>query len=239
MPIKAVLFDLDDTLYGTFANCDHHGNLASGGYVERTLGISAQQYIDTLMERKQRILREKWGRPESHNRMLSIKETLEHYGINPIPYAEDIFEVYWAEFLCHMKPFDGVPELLEDLRGAEIPVGICTNMTICIQMRKLRRLGIAALCGHLVTSEEVGADKPAREIFRVALERLGARPEETLMVGDHPYFDMKGALECGLVPLWLNTRSLERAPDEPPVMEAKTFAEADRTIRRYCGIKRH
>lgn len=84
-------------------------------------------------------------------------------GVNPIPHAEAMHEAYWDAVLGHMEIREGVLHLLTRLKAAGVPVGICTNMNADIQMRKLCRLGLADVCGNLITSEEAGRDKPIRK----------------------------------------------------------------------------
>lgn len=135
--------------------------------------------------------------PESHDRVLFAKLGLEALGVNPIPHAEAMHEAYWDAVLGHMEIREGVLHLLTRLKAAGVPVGICTNMNADIQMRKLCRLGLADVCGNLITSEEAGRDKPHPEVFRLALRRLGSKAEQTLMVGDSLNHDVRGALAAG------------------------------------------
>ena len=61
-------------------------------------------------------------------------------------------------------------------------------------------------------SEEVGIRKPRREIFEVALERLGASHEQTIHVGDNLRADVEGAAAVGITAVWI-TRQV-RDPEE-------------------------
>ncbi|HZE14050.1 MAG TPA: HAD-IA family hydrolase, partial [Chthoniobacterales bacterium] len=51
---------------------------------------------------------------------------------------------------------------------------------------------------HIFLSSELGADKPDSEIYRRALALSGARPNETLHVGDDRERDWEGASAAGL-----------------------------------------
>jgi FMN phosphatase YigB (HAD superfamily) len=55
-----------------------------------------------------------------------------------------------------------------------------------------------------VISEEVGVTKPDPRIFGIALDRLGQRPESTVMVGDAWGTDIVGAHAAGLHAVWFN-----------------------------------
>lgn len=83
-------------------------------------------------------------------------------------------------------------------------IGIVTNNRTAEQVEKLEFLEMTSLVEALVTSEEVGVPKPNPRIFEVALQRLEARPEETVLVGDNWHADVLGALASGIRPVWLN-----------------------------------
>lgn len=62
----------------------------------------------------------------------------------------------------------------------------------------LEHLGVSKFFSHVFLSSELGADKPDPEIYRRALAVSGARPNETLHVGDDPERDWEGASAAGL-----------------------------------------
>jgi putative hydrolase of the HAD superfamily len=68
----------------------------------------------------------------------------------------------------------------------------------------LDTIGIRDLFHGVVSAASVGAAKPARQIFDVAVEAGGARSHETLHVGDHPEVDVVGASNAGLKSVWVN-----------------------------------
>ena len=63
-------------------------------------------------------------------------------------------------------------------------------------------LGLHLYFDEIITSEDFGVKKPDPKPFRRALEVLGTRPEETLMVGDWPDRDIKGAKGAGIRTAW-------------------------------------
>ena len=83
-------------------------------------------------------------------------------------------------------------------------VGIVTNNLLAEQQLKLHRCDLTDLAGPLITSEEVGAQKPDPRIFAVALERLGVSADAAVMVGDAWATDIEGARRAGIRPVWLN-----------------------------------
>jgi HAD superfamily hydrolase (TIGR01509 family) len=93
-------------------------------------------------------------------------------------------------------PYPDTAPTLRALRARRVKVGIVSNVP-----RDLRPIfaahGLADLVDAFTHSFEVGAEKPDPKIFQRACEALGTRPEQTLMVGDHPVADA-GAVAAGL-----------------------------------------
>jgi putative hydrolase of the HAD superfamily len=71
-------------------------------------------------------------------------------------------------------------------------------MTAAIQIRKLARIGATPYIAQLVTSEEIGAEKPDARMFRAALRKLGVAAEEAIMIGDNLQKDCLGAQAIGI-----------------------------------------
>jgi HAD superfamily hydrolase (TIGR01509 family) len=88
-----------------------------------------------------------------------------------------------------------VPPVLAALRDAGVKVAMVSN--IGFDLRPLSAaLGIADLIDAYALSCEVGACKPAPEIFRAALDELGVAPRDALMVGDTPADAGAAAIGC-------------------------------------------
>jgi putative hydrolase of the HAD superfamily len=63
-------------------------------------------------------------------------------------------------------------------------------------------LGLQHYFDHVVTSEDFGVKKPAPQPFQKALDLLGTRPHETIMVGDWAERDIAGAKKLGIKTAW-------------------------------------
>jgi HAD superfamily hydrolase (TIGR01509 family) len=79
----------------------------------------------------------------------------------------------------------------------EVGVGVAMVSNIGFDLRPLSAaLGLADLVDAYALSYEVGACKPAPEIFRAALDDLGVAPRDAVMVGDTPADAGAAALGC-------------------------------------------
>jgi len=101
----------------------------------------------------------------------------------------------------HLVP--GAIELLNLLRE-HCRLGVVTNNSTAEQIEKLRALDIAGYFDAVVISEDVGFTKPDPKIFAIALERIGARPDETVFIGDNWANDIVGAINAGMAAVWLS-----------------------------------
>jgi putative hydrolase of the HAD superfamily len=98
-------------------------------------------------------------------------------------------------------PFPEVPEVLAQLRAASIRVGIVTNAYQPMWMRdiEMAELGLLEYFPDCrISAADVGYLKPHPEIFRAALDCIGTRPEETVFVGDDLEADIAGAQAAGM-----------------------------------------
>lgn len=99
--------------------------------------------------------------------------------------------------------FDGVLELLDYL-AQKYTLHIITNGFEEVQQLKLEKSGIIKYFDEIITSESVGVKKPNPRVFNYALEKVGAMPENCVMVGDNLEADIIGALNCGITSIHFN-----------------------------------
>jgi putative hydrolase of the HAD superfamily len=106
-------------------------------------------------------------------------------------------------------------ELLRHLRDAGVRTGLLTNGPSWMQRRKVELLGLEAELDAIGISEELGAAKPDPAAFTATLELLESTAHETVMVGDHLDWDVRGALAAGMRgAVWVAGDEDEREP--PP-----------------------
>jgi putative hydrolase of the HAD superfamily len=94
------------------------------------------------------------------------------------------------------RPTPGAEAALGSLRSAGLALGCVSDWDIGLSWQ-LDRVGLGQHFDAVVTSAEVGAEKPDPAVFRTALERLAVPAERALHVGDGTG-DREGALAAGL-----------------------------------------
>ena len=94
----------------------------------------------------------------------------------------------------------GCIELLKYLRAQGIKIAIATSTIRNIAEPNIKRLGLSEWADAVVFGDEVKLGKPHPDIFLEAGRRIGAVPENTLVVGDSS-FDMLGGAAAGMIPV--------------------------------------
>lgn len=110
------------------------------------------------------------------------------------------------------QPYPEVPRVLAALR-AQYRIGLLSNADDDFLGAAAARLTLPF--DAVLSSEAVRVYKPHPEAFRLALERLHSRPEETLYVGDNQIDDVLGARGAGLHVAWVNRTGQPRRGDVP------------------------
>jgi putative hydrolase of the HAD superfamily len=136
---------------------------------------------------------------------------LEHLGVpNPNGLANGLY----AEFtdLSNYRLFPDVVETIGRLRAGGLTLGVVSNFEAWLE-QLLESLGVAASFDVRVISGVEGMEKPDPAIFRLALDRAGVQPEESVYVGDNPDFDTRPAEDLGMLAVLIDRRG--RFADHP------------------------
>lgn len=236
-PVKAVLFDLDDTLFDHLYST-RQGLLA----VCQVYSCFQQRPIEELFADYTRLL------DELHlsvlDGSLSIdearRERFRRFFLLHGPDTTDLLKAVEHAALLHRETYQasrqvvaGVAPLLEALHD-KVKIAVVTNNLLAEQLDKLRHLKLERFIDEVVTSEETGSIKPDAEIFRVALKRVGCRAEEAVMIGDAWKSDVLGATGAGIRAIWLN-RTGKACPDPELAEEIRAFEPLEKILKLIFG----
>ena len=122
--------------------------------------------------------------------------------------ADEIFAMYLSEYESGWALYDDVIPCLDKLR--HVPLGVISNGRTTEQKRKLKTLGVADRFSCVCVSEELGIAKPAAEMFLHACGELGIAAADALYVGDQYELDACAAAAAGLRSVWLNRRGIQK-----------------------------
>lgn len=96
-----------------------------------------------------------------------------------------------------MKPFDGVSDLLLELKSRGQAMAIATSKRRVPLLRQLEGFGWTGFFDPIVTPDEVRHGKPHPESLDLILKLTGLTADDLLMVGDTP-FDLDMAKAAGV-----------------------------------------
>jgi len=192
----AVLFDTDNTLY-PYDPAHEAAIRAVRQKVTETFSISSEQFYSAFDQARTEIKTRLGQTASSHSRLLYFQRMLEIIGLrSQVLLALDFEQTYWRTFLSHAELFEGVKELLDDLRLLGIPSAIVTDLTAQIQFRKMVYFGLDHYFDYIITSEEVGYDKPHPAAFQITLEKINPAGNNIWMIGDSAVNDILGAKQA-------------------------------------------
>lgn len=212
--LKAVLFDLDDTLFDRSAAQREVVQVLIQDFPNLFAGIDSDRILEAFLESDLVADKRFWsgasmeevrvGRGEAFLRSLNLNESL----------AGEVTKKYLQTYPSLDLPVKSARSVLENL-AKEFQLGLVSNGYPDVQYRKLETLGIDHLFSSVVVSEEVSIRKPDPRIFWNAIESLDAKPGECTYVGDHYDHDIIGAKKAGMRACWFNPQCLSLSHSSP------------------------
>ena len=199
--IKAVIFDLDNTLYN-FDAANEFGIRALAAYTEPVFGWDYPKMKDLYEESREKLTERMGDVGSAHNRLLRFQNLLEEKKLPLHPHALEMAKAYWRGVVDNMAPSPGAREIMEELRRMGIRIGLGTDMTAYMQYEKLIRLGLMEYMDFIVSSEEAGTDKPGNAFFMLCARKAGCLPGDCLFIGDNIVRDYGGASAAGMQARW-------------------------------------
>jgi putative hydrolase of the HAD superfamily len=143
-------------------------------------------------------------------------------------HIEAVAERIWQQHLVDnlwSRPLPGVVPALESLRAAGLRMAVVSNSEGTLAAL-LDRMDFTRHFDTVVDSWVLGVTKPSPEIFQAALDRLGARAEEAIMVGDSFKADVLGAQAAGIRAALIDPGDLYRDARVARFPDFATFARS-------------
>ena len=204
MALKAVVFDLDDTL---FAERQYvlSGFRAVAAWLDDQHGVPEGSAFSELRDLF-----------ESGVRLKTFDEWLAGRGLTDAIATGDMVEVY-RNHVPAISPAPGIHELLEQL-GHRFRLGLVSDGLAGVQRAKFEALGLARHFEALVFSDELGREhwKPSPRPFEVVAGLLAVAAADSVYVADNPMKDFIGARSIGMTTVRLRRPEGVYAHAEPP-----------------------
>jgi len=204
--IKAVLFDVDDTLFDTTTLAKMARTNAVKAMIESGLPLrNVGKGYNALL----RVVSSYGANYDQHfDRLLEALG----YKCDPKIIAAGIV-AYHDTKLAYLKPDPDVIPTLIALRDRGCKIGVVSNGRSVKQWEKIIRLGLHHFFDVVIISDEVACEKPDPKIFGTALDTLKVKPQEAAYVGDTLETDVAGANAAKLA----SVRLVKRLLVEPSV----------------------
>lgn len=131
------------------------------------------------------------------------------------------------------KPFvyEDTYQVLDALHG-KVKLLLLTNGSPELQNEKLSGVPkLAPYFDHIVISGGFGQGKPAPAIFEHSMSLLGIDASEGVMVGDKLTTDIKGANGVGMTSVWINRHGVKRSDEIVPSYEISALSELEALVQ--------
>lgn len=214
MSIRAVVWDVDDTLFD-YTRADRAGmrlHLAAEGLLD------AYDSVEQAIVRWRAITDAQWarfsagevtfqGQRRDRVRVFLGEELTDAE-------ADAWFERYIGHYETAWALFPDVLPVLDALSVSHRHA-VLSNSSIHVQDRKLRVLGVYDRFEAVLCAAELGVSKPEAGAFHAACAALELAPHQVAYVGDHPEIDGRGALDAGLLSVWIDRDRAYTGVDAP------------------------
>ncbi|HRF50161.1 MAG TPA: pyrimidine 5'-nucleotidase [Anaerolineales bacterium] len=192
--LKALLCDLDDTIYGPATGLWPAIGRRITDYIVERFGVSRE-----AAEARRSAHYEKYG--------LTLLGLMHDEQVDPEDYLAFVHDLPLADYL---KPDPALSAML-----ARLPLrkAILTNADAAHAERVLERLGVRRHFSHIIDITAMRfRPKPDVSAYALALERLGVAPHECLFADDL-VSNLKGAHDVGILTVWVRPQHEGALPE--------------------------
>lgn len=194
---RVVFFDVDDTLLDTSTFAETARKAAIELMVDNGLPLDKDEAYGVLKT----IIRQKGSNYGKHFNILT-EVVLGHE--DPMLVALGMI-TYHNVKIALLRPFAEIIDTLIYLKSQGYRLGVISNGITIKQWEKLVRLNVYSFFDEVITSEEVGAKKPDKLIYDVALRKMNGDPEKSIMIGNKFKEDALGAVNAGMSAILVNS----------------------------------
>jgi putative hydrolase of the HAD superfamily len=198
---RLVILDLDDTLYDyqsahSFALNEVFNAINTISKVDkkRILKIYNQSNLNLKKNLK--------NTAASHNRFLYFLAICKSLSIN-LDVALRLNKLYWDIFLKRIHVYEGCYKFLRELRKFNIKIALLTDFQSKETFEKLRKLKLTNKFDFIITSEEIGSEKPHKKCFLAACKTANVNKKFAIVIGDNYKKDILGAINLGIFAIYI------------------------------------
>lgn len=188
--IKAVIFDLDNTLLDFIKMKQSAISAAVSAMIEAGLDVDPKEAYDEIMHLYKT---QGWENQEIFNDFLHQKTGAVDY-----KFLAAGIVAYRRAREASLMLYPNVQKTLIALAKMGIKLAVVSDAPTREAWLRIYYLNLHHLFDHVLTHGDIGERKPSPKGFRLVLEKLKMKPEEVLVLGDWPERDMAGASKLGI-----------------------------------------
>lgn len=227
--IKAVLFDLDDTLWPIVPVIKRAENLLFEWLEQNVPDVARRISIEGMRARRQVLMD---SDPVYQLDLRALRHAVLVEAFNEagedVRMVDDAMAVF-SRARNEVTLFEDVVPVLGRMRHK------LALATVSNGVSDLEAIGIAHLFEASVAAYSFGRAKPDAAIFHAACDALKIRPAEAIYVGDDPLLDVVGAQQAGLRAVWLNRIELGPARTLPEHVRPDAICNDLTELERWIG----
>lgn len=234
MAIKALFFDLDDTLHSfresSRAAMDEVYRAITSRYPIDPERLRTE-YLALLRQAEEDAFFD--GKTSKEYRTKRFSNLLKAFGIEDPQFADGLVQLYSDVLERSTVPFPDTISCLEEL-GKHYDLYLITEGPEDAQRKAVDILGLTGYFEDIVISGQIKKIKSTGELFEASLERSGLRPEEVIVIGDSIQRDIKGAMKAGIKGVWLNRLGAKPSRADPtPWAQLNTLEQLAPLIKDF------
>lgn len=235
--LKAILFDIDDTLFSTTEFARRARLNAVRAMI--TMGLRAPE-VEVSRELDEVIKEFSSNYGKHYDKLLMRLPQSAQGGVNPALIVAAGVAAYHDTKFQELKPFDDVVPLLSALRDAGMRTGIVTHGWTEKQAEKLIRLDVLAYIDTqaVFISDQVGISKPNPKLYSAALRSMWLNASEVMYVGDNLAHDVAPPKSLGIKTVW--SRRAAKTNQDPddfgPDHIIDDFRELGQVLREHYEL---
>jgi putative hydrolase of the HAD superfamily len=188
--IKAVIFDLDNTLIDFWKMKHMCCDAAMSSMIDAGLKVNKKKALKLLFE-----LYDKYGLEDPRIFQKFLKKTTKKIDTKIL--AHGVVAYRKVKFGC-LEPYPHVHHILLKLKQKGVKLAIVSDAPKLKAWIRLASMRIGDFFDVVVAFEDTKNHKPSPLPFEAALKSLRVKPEQCLMVGDWPERDILGAKKLGM-----------------------------------------
>ncbi|EHH1102799.1 HAD family hydrolase [Vibrio parahaemolyticus] len=236
--LKAIFFDMDETLCGT-SQADKAAGQKFAAWIQQTYPqvSDPQAFLQRYLQGVYKKLNAEFPQlvallpDENAFRCGLIQTILAENGIHiDAEQAQQAQHYFDSTRMGAFTFFPGVKEMLTDLRK-HYKLVVITNGPIFSQHPKLKATQMDEWVDHIIVGGEEPEEKPAASIFQKALNLVDIKPEEALHIGDSLAADIAGANNMGILSVWVNATGASNPTEITPNFEIRETVELKEILK--------